>query len=52
MQEEKPIRGEGGYGYAHWTGGRRDHFEKWSEENNLDKSIRKSDIIFTSESGL
>ena len=38
MQEEKPIRGEGGYGYAHWTGGRRDHFEKWSEENNLDKN--------------
>jgi len=36
MQEQTPIHGgRGGYGWAQWTGKRRDQFEAWAQENGL-----------------
>jgi hypothetical protein len=37
MQEISPTGGgRGGFGWAQWTGPRRDSFIKWCKENNLD----------------
>ncbi|UXN74515.1 phage tail tip lysozyme [Devosia sp. A8/3-2] len=38
MQELRPVvqGSQGGYGFAQWTGGRRDNFEKWAKERGLD----------------
>ena len=40
MQEYNPIvkGSKGGYGFAQWTGPRREMFEEWSKSNNLDPS--------------
>ncbi len=34
-QETDPKSGRGGFGWAQWTGVRRDEFEAWSAKNNL-----------------
>lgn len=38
MQEIQPLvpGSRGGFGYAQWTGPRREQFEAWAEANNLD----------------
>jgi len=36
IQEARPISGRGGFGWAQWTGSRRDSFERWCRENGLD----------------
>ena len=39
LQEQKPVGGgRGGYGWAQWTGPRRDGFEAYAQANNLDPS--------------
>lgn len=38
MQEEKPIAGRGGYGWAQWTGPRRVAFERWANVNKFSPS--------------
>src|SRR5262245_47444702 len=35
MQEVKPTRGKGGWGWAQWTGVRRGQFEKWARQRDL-----------------
>jgi len=57
MQEEHPIAGRGGYGYAQWTGPRRVAFENWAKQNNLDINSYEANYGFlkheltTSQSG-
>jgi hypothetical protein len=36
MQEGKPLSGRGGYGWAQWTGPRRDQFEAYVQRNGFD----------------
>jgi Phage tail lysozyme len=36
LQEVAPRTGRGGYGWAQWTGTRRDAYEKWCSEQKLD----------------
>jgi hypothetical protein len=36
IQERRPIRGRGGFGYAQWTGPRRVAFEKWAKQWGYD----------------
>lgn len=40
LQEKKPlVKGsKGGYGFAQWTGSRRDNFENWASQQGLDPS--------------
>jgi len=36
LQEQRPVRGRGGFGWAQWTGPRRVAFERWCRERDLD----------------
>src|SRR5215213_6843580 len=36
IQEKRPIRGRGGFGWAQWTGTRRLAFERWAKESGYD----------------
>jgi hypothetical protein len=36
IQELAPKAGRGGYGFAQWTGDRREAFEDWAKSNDLD----------------
>jgi hypothetical protein len=36
IQELSPKAGRGGYGFAQWTGDRREAFEGWAKSNDLD----------------
>jgi hypothetical protein len=46
VQEGAPTSGRGGYGWAQWTGPRRDAFEKWSAENKLDPKSDEANYGF------
>lgn len=48
MQEQAPtIPGSrGGFGYAQWTGPRRDAFEAWAKQNNLDPTSYEANYGF------
>lgn len=48
MQEKNPLSGRGGYGYAQWTGKRREAFEKWSALNGLGVSSYEANYGFLS----
>src|SRR4051794_35791084 len=36
VQEARPIRGRGGFGWAQWTDPRREAFERWCREHDLE----------------
>lgn len=38
LQEQNPGSGRGGFGYAQWTGARRNAFENYASSNGLDPS--------------
>ena len=45
LQEGQPVRGgRGGWGWAQWTGKRRDEFEENAKENNLDPASDAAQI--------
>lgn len=48
LQEIEPLvpGSRGGYGFAQWTGPRRENFEAWSKENNLDPSSYEANLGF------
>ena len=46
VQEGKPISGRGGFGWAQWTGPRRDAFEAYAKANNLDPKSDEANYGF------
>jgi len=46
MQEKKPSKGRGGYGWAQWTGPRRISFENYCKKNGLAESKAKCNTPF------
>lgn len=46
VQEGAPTSGRGGYGWAQWTGPRRDAFEKWAADNKLDPKSDEANYGF------
>jgi hypothetical protein len=46
VQEGKPISGRGGFGWAQWTGSRRDAFEAYAKANNLDPKSDEANYGF------
>jgi uncharacterized protein (TIGR02594 family) len=46
LQEGKPIAGAGGFGYAQWTGPRRNEFFKWARDNQLDPKSHEANAGF------
>ena len=46
VQEGSPTSGRGGYGWAQWTGPRRDAFEKWAADNKLDPKSDEANYGF------
>lgn len=44
MQEIRPIRGRGGFGWMQWTGPRRVAFEAWAQQRGFD--IRSDDANY------
>jgi hypothetical protein len=46
MQELKPIRGVGGYGWAQWTGARRKQFFDFAAKNKLDPKSDEANYRF------
>lgn len=46
MQELKPIRGIGGYGWAQWTGIRRKQFFDYANKNKLDPKSDEANYRF------
>jgi len=38
VQEARPIRGRGGFGWAQWTGPRRVAFERWCQDRGLEQT--------------
>lgn len=46
MQEISPRAGEGGWGWAQWTGDRRDNFEEWADERGLARDSYEANYGF------
>jgi hypothetical protein len=48
LQELDPLveGSRGGFGFAQWTGSRREAFESWAQQNNLDPSSYEANVGF------
>src|SRR3954471_22929580 len=46
IQERRPVRGRGGFGWAQWTGPRRVAFERWCLERDLDLTSYAANYSF------
>jgi hypothetical protein len=49
VQEGRPISGRGGFGWAQWTGSRRNDFEAYAAKNKLDPKSDEANYGFMRE---